>query len=263
MPSISSLFLGLIQGLTEFLPISSSGHLVLVSDYINYSSPGIIFETSIHLATTVVVIVYFRRTIWNILLGIQTDVASRVYCLKILLAFFITAIFGYFSVQTIAMEVLQTSIFSGTMLIITGFILISARWIQTSERQPLEWNLSWKTAILIGLAQGISILPGISRSGTTIVAALWMGANKNSAAQFSFLLSIPTILAAAGVGILTTPPLTQEDIGDVIAGSIVAFIFGYIAINWFIRWLQNDRIWIFSFYCWFIGIGSIAIWNLL
>ena len=260
MPSIYSLILGLIQGITEFLPVSSSAHLVLGSEYLKYSSPGIVFETSVHLATTAVVAVYFRTDIWNLLLGIQKDTVARMYCVKILMAFSVTGILGFGLMQLNILEYLQTSVFSGSMLIITSLVLVSARWARNSRFQRTEWEMSWKAALLMGLAQGVSILPGISRSGATIVTGLWLGSSKQSVAIFSFLLSIPTILAASIVGILTAPPMSHDDVGDVIAGSIVAFIFGYIAIQWLMRWLQNDRIWVFSLYCFPVGIGSIVIW---
>jgi len=260
MPSISSLVLGLIQGLTEFLPVSSSGHLVLVSEYLKYSSPGIVFETSVHLATTAVVAVHFRRIIWSLFLGVQKDNAARTYCLKILIAFSATAMLGYFFMQLRILQPMQTSIFTGIMLIITSLVLVSARWAKTSRLQQSEWEISWKAAVLIGLAQGVSILPGISRSGATIVTGLWLGSTKQSAATFSFLLSVPTILAASIVGILTNPPMSKDDVSDVIAGSIIAFIFGYIAIQWIMKWLQNDHIWRFSLYCFPVGVGSIALW---
>lgn len=260
MPSISSLFSGLIQGLTEFLPVSSSGHLVLVSELLKYNSPGIVFETSVHLATTAVVVVHFRTAIWSLLLGIPKDNTARKYCLKILMAFSATAMLGYFLMQLQILQLIQTSVFSGAMLIITSLLLVSSRWAKNALSPQSEWEISWKTAILIGLAQGVSILPGISRSGATIVTGLWLGSGKQSAATFSFLLSVPTILAASVVGISTAPPMSQDDLGDVIAGSIVAFIFGYIAIQWLMRWLQNDHIWMFSLYCFPVGIGSIAIW---
>ena len=260
MPSISSLFLGLIQGLTEFLPVSSSGHLVLVSEFLKYSSPGIVFETSVHLATTAVVVVHFRTAIWSLLLGMRKDNAVRKYLLKILIAFSATAMLGYFLMQLQILQLMQTSVFSGSMLIITSLFLVSARWAKNARFQQSEWEISWKTAILMGLAQGVSILPGISRSGATIVTGLWLGSSKQSASTFSFLLSVPTILAASMIGISTAPPMSLDDVGDVIAGSIIAFIFGYIAIQWLIRWLQNDRIWMFSLYCFPVGLGSIAIW---
>ena len=260
MPSISSLFLGLIQGLTEFLPVSSSGHLVLVSEFLKYSSPGIVFETSVHLATTAVVVVHFRTAIWSLLLGMRKDNAARKYCLKILIAFSATAMLGYFLMQLQILQLMQTSVFSGSMLIITSLFLVSARWAKNARFQQSEWEISWKTAILMGLAQGVSILPGISRSGSTIVTGLWLGSSKQSASTFSFLLSVPTILAASMIGISTAPPMSRDDVGDVIAGSIIAFIFGYIAIQWLIRWLQNDRIWMFSLYCFPVGLGSIAVW---
>ena len=260
MPSISSLFLGLIQGLTEFLPVSSSGHLVLVSEYLKYSSPGIVFETSVHVATTAVVVVHFRRTIWSLLLGIQKDNAARKYCMKILMAFSSTAMLGYFLMQLQILQQIQTSVFAGSMLIITSLLLLSARWAKNVQLQQSEWEISWKTAILMGLAQGVAILPGISRSGTTVVMGLWLGSSKQSAATFSFLLSVPTIVAASVIGIATAPPMSPDDVGDVIAGSVIAFIFGYIAIQWLMRWLQNDRIWMFSLYCLPVGIASIAIW---
>ena len=260
MPSISSLFLGLIQGLTEFLPVSSSGHLVLVSEYLKYSSPGIVFETAVHLATTAVVVVHFRTTIWSLLLGIQNNNAVRTYCLKILMAFSATAMFGYFLMQLQVLQLLQTSVFSGSMLIITSLILLSARWAKNARFQQSALDISWKTALFMGLAQGVSILPGISRSGATIVTGLWLGSNKQSVATFSFLLSVPTILSASVIGLVTAPPMSHDDVVDVLAGSVIAFVCGYIAIQWVIRWLQNDHIWMFSLYCLPVGIGSIGIW---
>ena len=263
MPSISSLILGLVQGLTEFLPVSSSGHLVLVSHLLGYDSPGLVLETVVHLATTLVVIIYFRRRLWSILSGIRKDRSARRLLLMLALGFGTTAGVGLLMSQWIT-EAFASPGLSGAMLLVTSVVLLSIRFLRpqgagNSAGNSL-WQLSWKVALIVGLAQGIAIMPGISRSGITIVAALWAGQSRTSAAEYSFLLAIPTLLAASGYSFFQDPQISGGDALDIAAAAAVAFASGFIAIHWLMRWLERGRLWWFSGYCALAGTGSLVLW---
>ena len=264
MPSISSLILGLVQGLTEFLPVSSSGHLVLVSNLLHYDSPGLVLETVVHLATTLVVIIYFRRRLWEIISGIQKDWAVRRLLLMLALGFGATAVVGLLISPWIK-AAFDSPGLSGAMLLVTSVVLLSIRFLRPPAAGKLMagnslWQVSWKVALIVGLAQGIAILPGISRSGITIVVALWAGQSRTSAAEYSFLLAIPTLLAASVFSFLREPQISGGDALDITAAAAVAFASGFIAVHWLMRWLERGRLWWFSGYCAVAGAGSLVLW---
>ena len=259
MPSISSLILGLVQGLTEFLPVSSSGHLVLVSHLLQYDSPGLVLETVVHLATTLVVIIYFRRRLWEILTGIQKDWAARRLLLMLALAFGVTAVVGLL-IESWVTAAFGSPGFSGAMLLVTSAVLLSIRFLPPEMAGSSLWQVTWKVALIVGLAQGVAILPGISRSGITIVVALWAGQSRTSAAEYSFLLAIPTLLAASAFSIWREPQISGGAALDIAAAAAVAFASGFIAIHWLMRWLERGRLWWFSGYCAVAGAGSLVLW---
>ena len=264
MPSISSLILGLVQGLTEFLPVSSSGHLVLVSNLLRYDSPGLVLETAVHLATTLVVIIYFRRRLWEILSGIQKDWAARRLLLMLALGFGATVVVGLL-IRPWIPAAFDSPGFSGAMLLVTSAVLLSSRYLRSqaagnSLAVNSLWEISWKVALIVGLAQGIAILPGISRSGITIVVALWAGQSRTSAAEYSFLLAIPTLLAASAFSLWQEPQISVGDAVDITAAAAVAFVAGFIAVHWLMQWLARGRLWWFSGYCALAGAGSLVLW---
>ena len=264
MPSISSLILGLVQGLTEFLPVSSSGHLVLVSNLLHYDSPGLVLETAVHLATTLVVLIYFRGRLWEILTGIQKDWAARRLLLMLALGFGTTAVVGPLSRPWIA-TAFDSPGFSGAMLLVTAAVLLSIRFLRPEvpghpAKNNSLWQVGWKVALIVGLAQGIAILPGISRSGITIVVALWAGQSRTSAAEYSFLLAIPTLLAASAFSFMQESQISGGDALDILAAAAVAFASGFIAVHWLMRWLERGRLWWFSGYCPLAGAGSLVLW---
>ena len=264
MPSISSLILGLVQGLTEFLPVSSSGHLVLVSNLLHYDSPGLVLETAVHLATTLVVLIYFRGRLWEILTGIQKDWAARRLLLMLALGFGTTAVVGLLIRPWIA-TAFDSPGFSGAMLLVTAAVLLSIRFLRPEvpghpAKNNSLWQVGWKVALVVGLAQGIAILPGISRSGITIVVALWAGQSRTSAAEYSFLLAIPTLLAASAFSFMQESQISGGDALDILAAAAVAFASGFIAVHWLMRWLERGRLWWFSGYCALAGAGSLVLW---
>jgi undecaprenyl-diphosphatase len=262
MPSISALILGLLQGLTEFLPVSSSGHLVLGAALLDYRSPGLILETVVHLATSLAVIIYFRRRFASVLRGMLRDADSRKLVVMLGLAFTTTALVGLALDRTGVIGVAFGSpVMTGAMLLITALALVSVRRL----RPPLEvedtLRVTWKVALLVGLAQGAAIFPGISRSGFTIVAGLWGGLGRNSAAEFSFLLSVPTILAASLYELWREPDLAVAGSYEMAAAAAVAFVTGLAAIHWLMRWLRQGRLWWFSGYCAVVGSLAVLLWG--
>ena len=171
MSFISALILGLVQGLTEFLPVSSSGHLVLAEEILDYSTPGLLLETVVHVATTLAVVIFFRHRFAAIIKGLPKDPAIRRLVLMLGLAFIVTAGLGLALGDRILSAFDSPSLVGG-MLLTTAAVLFSTRYIRPNSGATSLLGITWKVAVLIGLAQGLAIFPGISRSGLTIVAGL-------------------------------------------------------------------------------------------
>lgn len=244
------IILGIIQGLTEFLPVSSSGHLVIFQTLLKVPH-SIAFDVIVHLATALAVVVYFWRDILKVL-SPMSDVQGRKMLWLLVVATFFTGVIGltfkdYF-------ESLFNSVSAvGWFLILTGIVIILAERIGKGRRKLEEMNLL--DAVLIGLAQGAAIVPGLSRSGTTISASLARNLDRTLAARFSFLLSIPAIL---GAGLIESKEIIKAGATDVglwslIFGFIAAFISGWIAIKIFMNIIQKTSIRIFAYYCWVVG----------
>ncbi len=264
MSLVSSLILGLVQGLTEFLPVSSSGHLVIAAKLLDYQSPGLLLETVVHLATTLAVIIYFRKRFWSVISGAFTNGDSRKLVLMLGLAFATTAVIGIGLDRTgIIDRVFESAVFSGAMLLVTAVALLSVLKLRPPQDSGEQLQVSWKVAVVVGLAQGIAIFPGISRSGFTIVAGLCGGLGRTSAAEFSFMLSVPTILAASLFTIWRQPDLSGGNPQGMLIAGVVAFVIGLLAINWLMQWLRKGRLWWFSGYCAVIGTVSVVYWGIL
>lgn len=263
MSTVSAFILGLVQGLTEFLPISSSGHLVIASELLDYQSPGLILETVVHVATTLAVIIYFRKRFWSVISGAFANSDTQKLVFMLGLAFTTTALVGIgLDRSGIIDRLFDSPVFVGAMLLVTAFALLSVFRLRSSEDPEEQLQVSWKVAMAIGLAQGIAIFPGISRSGFTIVAGLWGGLGRRSAAEFSFLLSVPTILAASLFELWREPDLSGANAQGMLVAGVVAFVVGLLAIHWLMQWLRRGRLWWFSGYCAVVGVLSIGYWGL-
>lgn len=233
--------LGLVQGLTEFLPVSSSGHLVIAQRLLNVPH-SIPFDVTVHLATLLAVILYFWRDI------IKLFRQPRFVGL-LLLSTAITGVIGVaFSDQFEALFSSTRAV--GIFLILTGIVLFAAESFPKGKKEIGQLNL-WD-AVLIGLAQSAAIAPGLSRSGTTVSAGLMRGLNRELAARFSFLLSIPAIL---GAGLFEVKKIAAvPDLMPLILGGIAAFISGYLAIGIFMRIITRFDLRFFSYYCLAVGL---------
>ena len=248
-----SLFLGLIQGLTEWLPISSSGHLVMVQQLFNIQA-SISFDIFLHAGTLLAVLVFFRKDILDILKSIiRLDFHSPngKMALFILIATIPIAIAGFF-LYNLIVPLFTSLTFTSIALIITGIILYSTRL------KPKPSELDSKSALIIGVAQSVSILPGISRSGTTISAALLAGIDRKKAFAFSFLLAIPAIMGANAFELYKAGFQPQVSM-EMAAGAAVAAIVGYLSLKLLKRMVVSDKLHLFAYYCWAVGIAVLLL----
>ncbi|MEN6292152.1 MAG: undecaprenyl-diphosphatase UppP [Methanobacterium sp.] len=267
MDIIQALVLGIVQGLTEFLPVSSSAHLVFVP-YIIGTTSSLAYDTLLHIGTLVAVVAYFWNDIINMLKsffsslldifrgqfrkGLQEDQFKK-------LAWFVIIGTIPAGLAGVLFESTFESLFSnviivGFFLIITGFLLWGSEMMsrKIEDKKSLK-NMTLKNSIMIGIAQACAIAPGISRSGATISAGLFLGVDKELAARYSFLLSIPAILGAALVQAKDIG--SMMDIGSVaaIAGFIAAIISGYLAVRFMLKLIKERNLLPFAYYCWIIG----------
>ncbi|NLT46876.1 MAG: undecaprenyl-diphosphatase UppP [Clostridiales bacterium] len=267
MTLFEGIILGLIQGLAEFLPISSSGHLAIVQHFFGIEGESVLaFAVLLHLGTLISLVAVYYRLLWELILeffavikdlitgnGLQINKnETRKLGLMIIAATIPTGLIG----------VLFNDFFSGLYnsipavaicLVLTGCFLWLAERMDQKGKNVKE--MKFRDALFVGLCQGIAIIPGISRSGATIVGSLFSGLNRELAVRFAFLISIPAILGAV---VLEAPAAFEEGMAaeillPVVAGVVVAAISGYIAIKTMIRVVSNKKLYIFSFYTWIVG----------
>ena len=250
MDFLDALILGILQGITEFLPVSSSGHLVLGQKLLGINVPGNAFEVILHIGTLMSILVVFWPDIHSLLNDIK-DYQTRTYIFTLLLGTMPAIIVGLSLKDQIAL-MFDNVHFVALALIVTGIILISSKWFLNKKS-----DLTLIKGFNIGLAQALAIIPGISRSGVTICTGLAMGLSTKEAARFSFLLAIPAI---SGAGILTAMDIDKISLGmDVIfVGFLSSFLVGWAALKWLLNLLKTGKFHWFGVYCLLLGI--IAAW---
>lgn len=272
MKSVEAIVLGVIQGLTEFLPVSSSGHLVLFQNLFGLNEPELLFDICLHVGTLSAVIIVFHREILEILKSLfqisgrmkaaggfirlcKIDPSIRMAML-IVLGSIPTAFIGLLF-KEITDQLFGSITVVGVMLLITGTVLWLTRRIG-SEGRPIN-QTTLKDALIIGIVQGLAILPGISRSGSTISTALFLGVDRKVAGRYSFLLSIPAIAGALVLG-LDTPELhTNIPMGTIIVGSLVSALVGWFALVLLLRVVDRGQLYRFSPYCWLVGLLTLLV----
>jgi undecaprenyl-diphosphatase len=270
LESIEAILLGIIQGLTEFLPISSSGHLVLSQNLLGLKEPELLFDICVHVGTLGAVMAVFHRDIRQIMQTlvrlpalirgaggfkhlVATDETVRLITL-IFIGSLPTAALGLVFKEMVA-EIFSSIRLVGIMLITTGCLLWFTRRSNAEGRQITDLKL--KDALLIGLFQGLAILPGVSRSGATISMALYAGVDRELAGRFSFLLSIPAILGALVLSLDTSLASNTISPGAIAFGTIAAALTGYMALRILLRLVKKGRIYRFAPYCWLVGLMAV------
>lgn len=260
METIDAVILGIIQGLTEFLPVSSSGHLELGKAILGDTSVGeesLLFTVVLHFATAISTIIVFRKDIIEIFRGLfqfkwneETQFVAKIM-LSTLPAAFVGLVFEEELEQLFGGKIL----FVGFMLLITAVLL----WL-ADKAKSTEKSVSFPNAIVIGIAQAIAILPGISRSGSTIGTSVLLGNDKTKAARFSFLMVLPLILGKIGKDILSGDlNLQSENTSAMGIGFVAALISGYFACKWMIALVKKSKLTYFSIYCAIVGIIAITV----
>lgn len=258
MDYLDSLILGIIQGLTEFLPVSSSGHLELGKSILGDNSlpkESMIFTVVLHFATALSTIVVFIKDIIEIikeLLKFEWN-SNTQFIFKIIISMLPAALIGVFFETELESLFSNNIVLVGAMLIITGLLLLLADRAQNTSK-----NVSFKNAFTVGVAQAVAILPGISRSGATISTAVLLGIDKTKAARFSFLMVIPLIFGKIFKDIFSGE-LSYENaqITSLGIGFIAAFVSGLLACTWMIRLVKNSQLKYFAYYCAVVGIIAI------
>ena len=272
MTALEAILLGIIQGLTEFLPVSSSGHLVLFQQMFGLKEAELFFDVCVHLGTLLAVMVVFRHEIMNIISalirllapsGSKKTVSQKIesdpdlkLAMLIVIGSIPTAVLG-FLFRGIADRLFASAVLTGIMLIVTGLLLWITRWTATRHKQAAPDRLTPKNALIIGVMQGLAIIPGISRSGSTISIGLLLGIDRETAARYSFLLSIPAIIGAGMLSLKEGLSQTDLTIQISLLGAVAAALVGYGALKSLLHVVKTGRLHLFAPYCWLVGILAI------
>ncbi len=247
MKLIEALILGLVQGLCEFLPVSSSGHLVLMQNIFGITDDVLFFDTMLHVGTLIAVFAVFYKTIWEML---KKPLQKKVYLL--LCATAVTGVFG------ILLEDKIEALFGGGLLgvgfLLTSLILLVSERLKNGKKKIEQMN--YLQAAGVGFMQAVAMLPGVSRSGSTIAGSRFFGLNKDAAAEFSFILSIPPILGSLLLQFKDVAEAGMPQLGalNVIAGTLMAAASGYLAIRWMLRLIKNKSLIGFAIYTGILGL---------
>ena len=250
MNLLEALVLGLVQGLTEFFPVSSSGHLLMLQEILGIREEGILFEITVHVATLASVLIFYRRRVGSLVIGaLKRSPADLRYAAK-LVAATLPAVLAVLVAGDWFEAQFESPQAAGVSLIVTGCILWTTR---ATIRSAQAAEPSWNVALLIGCAQVLAILPGISRSGITVATALALGVAPLAAAEFSFLMSVIAIAGAAARSLPDLSSVAPDRVVPLLAGGFVALVAGVAAIWFFVRLLQTRGFYRFAYYTWVAG----------
>ncbi|WP_342631335.1 undecaprenyl-diphosphate phosphatase [Marinobacter alkaliphilus] len=252
MDFFQAFFLGILQGLTEFLPISSSGHLILIPAFFEWTDQGVGFDLAVHVGTLLAVVLYFRKDVFAITRDGLLSLSKRQMIGQGNMAWFLVigtipaGLAGLALLDMIDNELRAVEVIFFTTLIF-GLLLGWADW-RPNKGRTLD-SLTWKDALLVGCAQALALIPGTSRSGATITAGLLLGMSRQTASRFSFLLAIPITALASAVKLLeaATSEITVDWTGFLVGG-VTAFIMAITAIHFFLKWLNKVGMWPYVLY---------------
>lgn len=286
MTVLQSILLGIVQGITEFLPVSSSGHLAILQNIFHVETDGgMLFDIMLHIGTLVAVFVVYHKDIWkmivealkmagDIFFNLKTLILNKIhktslkyrrivnnsyrkFVVLILVSTVPTGIIGVLGKDLIS-DASNTLLIPGICLLITAVLLLIADTVKEGRKLPK--NTTYTNGLIIGAAQGLATLPGLSRSGTTIAACLLCGIDRRFAVKYSFILSIPAILGAAVLEVkdVIAEPIESSQLGIYAIGMVFSAVVGYVCIKTMLVVVRNKKFKYFSYYCFVVGIVAIA-----
>ena len=256
--TLTALFLGLLEGLTEFIPVSSTGHLLLAGHFLGFQSAGKTFEVVIQLGAVIAVLGVYAAKITRTVTHLPTDPQARHFAGSILIAFLPAVVIGVLAHDFIKDVLFESPRLIATMLIIGGVILLIVDRLPLTPRHHDAERFPLWMALAIGVVQCLAMIPGVSRSGATIVGALAFGADKRAAAEFSFFLSMPTMAAAFAYDLFKNRHLLDwSAIGEIAIGFAAAFVAAVLVVNWLLGYVSRHGYSLFGW--WRIIVGAVAL----
>lgn len=262
MPTWQVILLGLIEGLTEFVPVSSTGHLLLVGHFLGFNSPNKVFEVLIQLGAILAILSVYAGKLWHLMLALPRDRAAQRFVLGILLAFLPAAVIGALAHRIIKDVLFETPLLVCATLVVGGVVLLmvdrlslTPRYVQAAEIPPAK-------ALAIGFCQCLAMIPGVSRSGSTIVGAMLLGADKRAAAEFSFWLAMPTMAGAFAYDLYKNiGGLDMATAESIALGFVTAFIAGVLVVRYLLDFVSRHGFAPFAW--WRIVVGGLGLGALL
>jgi undecaprenyl-diphosphatase len=256
--TIIAILLGVLEGLTEFIPVSSTGHLLLVGHFLGFDSAGNTFEVVIQIGAVLALVVLYFTRLWGAVATAGSDLASRRFIGSIVIAAIPAVMLGVLMHDLIKTVLFETPMLIAVMLVIGGVILVYVDRLTLTVDHDDAMRLPLKTALGIGLFQCLSLIPGTSRSGSTIVGALLLGVSKRAAAEFSFFLSIPMMFGVFGYDLMKNlDVLDFSALGEIALGLIAAFVTALLIVRWVLNYISTHGYALFGW--WRIVVGLVAI----
>lgn len=256
---LKALILGVVEGLTEFLPISSTGHLILVGDLLNFNDErGMVFEIAIQLAAIMAVVWEYRYQIGEVIYLLPSDRRAQRFTVNVILAFLPSVVLGILFAKTIK-TYLFNPVTVAAAFIVGGILILVVEWHPRKERVRRIEDITWQDALKVGFAQTLAMIPGTSRSGATIIGGLFFGLRRRVATEFSFFLAIPTMFAATLYDVLKHKDLLHtSDLPMFIVGGLASFISAFIAVRGLLHYIGKHDFSLFAWYRIAFGILILA-----
>ena len=257
--TVIAAILGLIEGLTEFIPVSSTGHLLLAGHFLGFDSKGKTFEVVIQLGAVLAILSLYAHRLWQVFSTLHTD-ASRHALVYVLLAFLPAAVVGVAAHHFIKTVLFESPMLIATMLILGGVVLLVVDRIAPEPVHTDALALPFRKALIIGLVQCLALVPGVSRSGATIVGALMQGVSKRAAAEFSFFLSMPTMAGAFAYDLYANRDVLDFGaVTEIAIGFAVAFVTAAVVVRWVLSYVSQHGFALFGWWRIIVGSGAMAL----
>lgn len=256
---LKAIVMGVVEGATEFLPVSSTGHLIIAADLLGFAARDNVFEVVIQTGAILAVILLYFRKLWATLVGLPSDPAARRFALAVTIGFLPAAGLGFLLHDLIKTYLFNMTVVSVALIVGGVFMLWVERLPLKATRQTVD-DVDLVTALKIGLCQCVAMIPGVSRSGATIIGALLLGVERKAAAEFSFYLAIPTLIGAGALDLVKgRDQLMSGDVFLIAVGMAAAFVSAVVVIRGFIHWLGQHGFGLFAWYRIVVG-ALILLW---